>query len=85
MSVAPSKTTTLRVPNELRDEIARIARQRGTSMLEVVTDAVHRLGRDEWWSSVHDALDGLSSTEVDSYQAESLELDAAASDGLIER
>ena len=54
-------------------------------MLEVVTDAVHRLGRDEWWSSVHDALDGLSSTEVDSYQAESLELDAAASDGLIER
>ncbi len=54
-------------------------------MLEVVTDAVDRLGRDEWWSSVHDALDGLSSTEVASYQAESLELGAAAADGLDER
>ncbi|HDH03817.1 MAG TPA: hypothetical protein ENH15_06190 [Actinobacteria bacterium] len=83
--MALAKTTTLRVPSELRDEIARIARRRGTSMLEVVTDAVDRLGRDEWWSSVHDALDGLSSTEVASYQAESLELGAAAADGLDER
>ena len=57
--MAPSKTiATLRVPCELRDEIARIAELRGTTMLEVVTDAVHRLGRDEWWSSVRDALDG---------------------------
>jgi mRNA-degrading endonuclease toxin of MazEF toxin-antitoxin module len=40
-------------------------------MLEVVTDAVHRLGRDEWWSSVRDALDGLSPSEVAGYQVES--------------
>ncbi len=84
--MAPSKTTTtLRVPSELRDEIARIAEQRGTSMLEVVTDAVHRLGRDEWWSSVRDALDGLNPSEVVTYQAESQQLDAASMDGLDER
>ena len=84
--MAPSKTTTtLRVPSELRDEIARIAEQRGTTMLEVVTDAVHRLGRDEWWSSVRDALDGLGPTEVSTYQIESHQLDTAAADGLDDR
>lgn len=84
--MAPSKTTTtLRVPSELRDEIARIAGQRGTTMLEVVTDAVHRLGRDEWWSSVRGALDGLSPSEVNDYQVESRRLDAASGDGLDER
>jgi hypothetical protein len=85
--MAPSKTTTttLRVPSDLRDEIARIAKQRGTTMLEVVTDAVHRLGRDEWWSSVRESLDGLTPSEVATYQAESGRLDAASADGLDER
>ncbi|NNF56488.1 MAG: hypothetical protein HKN03_18835 [Acidimicrobiales bacterium] len=78
-------TTTLRVPSELRDEIARIADKRGTTMLEVVTDAVHRLGREEWWSSVREALDGLSPSEVDDYQAESQQVGAASPDGLDER
>jgi len=54
-------------------------------MLEVVTDAVHRLGRDEWWSSVRDALNGLNPSEVSTYQVESQQLDAAAMDGLVER
>ena len=35
------------VPTAVRDEVSRLAEQRGTTMLEVVTDAVHRLGRDE--------------------------------------
>lgn len=80
--MAPSKTTTLRVPSELRDEIARIAERRGTTLLEVVTDAVHRLGRDEWWSSVRDALDGLDPSEVAEYEVESRQLDATVADGL---
>jgi len=84
--MAPLKTTTtLRVPSELRDEIARIAEQRGTTMLEVVSDAVHRLGRDEWWSSVRDALDALSPTEVSTYQIESHQFDTATADGLDDR
>lgn len=80
--MAPSKTTTLRVPSELRDEIARIAEERGTTMLEVVTDAVHRLGRDDWWVSVRTALDDLSSAEVSAYQADSQHFGAASADGL---
>ncbi len=37
-------------------------------MLEVVTDAVHRLSSEEWWLSVRDALDGLNPSEVATYQ-----------------
>ena len=53
-------------------------------MVDVVADAVHQLGRDEWWSSVRDALDDLTPSEVDAYQMESQRLDAAAVDGLDE-
>lgn len=83
--MALAQTTTLRVPTGLRDEISRLADQRGSTMLEVVTDAVHRLSRDEWWDSVRDALDGLDAAEVALYQAESSMLDTAASDGMGER
>lgn len=74
--------TTLQVSNELRDEIAWIAEQRGVSMVEVVADAVRRFARDEWWSSVRSALDDLSPPEVDAYRLESQRLDATALDGL---
>ncbi len=83
--MAISQTTTLRVPTELRDEISRLAKQRGTTMVDVVTDAVHRLGRDEWWSVARGALDALSNAEVTSYQAEGRSLDATAADGLHDR
>ncbi len=53
-------------------------------MVDVVADAVHRLGREEWWSSVRDALEDLAPSEVDAYQMESRRLDAAAIDGLNE-
>ena len=75
-------TTTLRVPVDLRDEIARLAEERGTSMLEVVADAIHRLTREEWWAGVHEALDQMPADEVDDYRAESAQLDGAAADGL---
>lgn len=83
--MALSQTTTLRVPTELRDEISRLAKRRGTTMVDVVTDAVRRLGREEWWSSVREALDGMNEGDVASYQTESRMLDAAAGDGLDER
>ena len=54
-------------------------------MLEVVSDAVHQLGRDEWWSSVRDALDELSPGEVAQYRAESERLDGTVADGLDDR
>ncbi len=82
MSPSKTPTTTLRVPSELRDEIARLAEARGTTMLEVVADAVHRLGRDDWWSSVRDALDDLSPTDTAGYRTESEQLDGSSSDGL---
>jgi len=80
--MAPSKTTTLRLPQELRNDIARIAERRGTTMIDVVSDAVHRLGRDEWWESVHDALNVMTPSEVSTYLVETKALEDAAADGL---
>lgn len=79
--MAPTETTTLRVPLELRDEIARLAAARGSTMLDIVTDAVHRLSRDQWWDSVHDAIDAMTADEAEAYQAETDQLDGAT-DGL---
>lgn len=51
-------------------------------MLEVVADAVHRLGRDEWWSTVRIALDDMTAAGARGYQAESQGLDGVSADGL---
>lgn len=80
--MAPVETTTLRVPVELRDEIARLAEERGTTMLDVVTDAIHRVTRDQWWDTVHEVLDELTPEEAAEYQAGARQFDAAAADGL---
>ena len=80
--MAPAETTTLRVSTELRNQIARIAGQRGTTMLEVVTDAIDRLSREEWWEAVRTRLDEMSDEEVADYRAEAEALDSAAGDGL---
>ncbi|MEA2702514.1 MAG: hypothetical protein QOD63_459 [Actinomycetota bacterium] len=80
--MAPHETTTLRVPTELRDEIARIASQRGTTMLEVVSDAIHRLSREQWWDTVDQAIENVTDDEIAAYQAEVAALDGTAGDGL---
>ena len=80
--MATLETTTLRVPVQLRDEIARLAEERGTTMLEVVTDAVHRLTRDQWWESVHEAIDTMTTEEIGAYRAEAERLDGTTADGL---
>lgn len=78
----PAETTTLRVPVELRNEIARLAEERGSTMLDVVTDAIQRLTRDQWWDSVHAALDDMTPEDVAAYRLESDQLDRTAADGL---
>ena len=80
--MATTSSTTLRVTTELRDEIARLAELRDTSMQEVVAEAVRVLGRDEWWSSVHEALDDMGEQDVGAYLAEAKTLGAASPDGL---
>jgi len=54
-------------------------------MIDVVSDAVHRLDRDEWWKSVHDALNVMTASEVSSYLAESQALGVTFADGLDDR
>ena len=80
--MAPTKSTTLRVPTGLRDQIARMAEERGTTMLEVVGEAIDRLNRERWWESVRSALDNMSDEELDDYTAEAERLEGTAADGL---
>ena len=83
--MAAATTATLRVPVELRDEIARLAERRGSTMLDVVSDAIHRLSREEWWESVHHALDDLTPEDRAEMDEETRLLDRTAADGLLER
>lgn len=80
--VLATETTTLRVPVSLRDEIALLAAHRNSTMLQVVTDAVHRLTKDQWWDTVDAALDAMTPDETADYQQETVLLDATAHDGL---
>ncbi|CAN5189669.1 hypothetical protein BH23ACT9_BH23ACT9_08580 [soil metagenome] len=80
--MATTHTATLRVPVQLRDEIAQLADERGTTMLDVVTDAIHRLRRDQWWDAVHDAIEDMSPDDQAGYQADAESMGTAARDGL---
>ena len=80
--MATTETTTIRVPVDLRDEIARLAKSRGHSMVDIVAEAVRRLRRDEWWASVHDSLDAMTPGEQAAYRSEAEQLDRSARDGL---
>lgn len=80
--MATTETTTIRLPVVLRDEIARLADARGGTMVDVVTDAVRNLERDQWWDSVHEALEAMTPDEQAAYRAETERLEGAGTDGL---
>ena len=80
--MAPTQTTTLRVPVELRDEIAALAEDQGTTLLEVVTRAVAQLKREQFWEMVHQQMDAMPADELSAYQAETNQLDGTVGDGL---
>ena len=75
-------TTTLRVPVQLRDQIAALADERGTTMLDVVAEAIRRLSRDQWWAGVHAAIEGSDPDALAGYHDEARVLDHAVSDGI---
>lgn len=85
MCMAPTPTTTLRLPVALRDDIARLADERGSTLLDVVADAVDRLKRDQWWAQVHQELETMTPGELAEYHAEVEMLDTTTADGLRER
>lgn len=53
---------------------------RGTFMVDVVTAAVNELKDNEWWPTVHAALDEMS--DIDAYQSEAARLDQTVGDGI---
>jgi len=83
--MALAETTTLRVPVELRDEIAALADSRGTTMLQVVVDAVEELRKAQWWGSLHEQLDAMGDDDAEGLRAEVEDLDGVVADGLRDR
>ena len=51
-------------------------------MVDVVTDAIHRLTTDQWWDTVHRALDRLPPQDVAALDEETDRLDGTAGDGI---
>lgn len=81
-TMATTETTTLRVPVALRERIAHIAKKQGGTLIDVVTAAVERWERDQWWDGVHAALDGLSDDELAEYRTQAHQLSGTSADGL---
>ncbi len=75
-------TTTMRMPVELRDEIARLAAQRKSTMLDVVTDAVEQLRVQQWWDQVRDQLDAWTPEQIEEYRREAAPLESTLRDGI---
>lgn len=67
----------------LRNEIARLADERYPTLLDVVTDALARLKRDQWWAQVHAELETMTAEDLSEYHADVETLDAVTSDGLV--
>ncbi|MCY4162664.1 MAG: hypothetical protein OXE93_00365 [bacterium] len=80
--MSTKKSTTLRVPTKLRDEIARLAELKDTTMQEVVAEAVRRFEREEWWASVYDALNEWDEPTVSGYATDAQNLEGTTLDGL---
>ncbi len=79
--MATTESTTLRVPTALRDQIAQMAAERESTMLDVVTDAVAHLAREQWWAQVHDSLDSWSSDDVIAYRTAAASTEGTLADG----
>jgi predicted transcriptional regulator len=78
--------TTIKVPRELRDRLARLARERRVTMAQVLEGAVRRLEREAFHARVHADLTRLRDedpAEWESYLAEGREWErATVMDGL---
>ncbi|MFI7440180.1 ribbon-helix-helix protein, CopG family [Nonomuraea indica] len=57
MSVKPRTATTIRVSVATRDRIARIARQEGRSMTEVLNEAIHDYERKHFWEELNEQIE----------------------------
>jgi predicted transcriptional regulator len=78
--------TTIKVPRELRDRLARLARQRRVTMAEVLDGAVTRMEREAFFARMQSELARLRDSdppEWESYRAEGRQWERASlADGL---
>jgi hypothetical protein len=75
-------TVMIRVDERVRDTAARLAREKNTTIAEVVSAAIERARRDHFWDRVHASYAALSPEELAGDAAERALWDATLADGL---
>ncbi|MEU8245072.1 hypothetical protein [Nonomuraea sp. NPDC048916] len=68
MSMKP-KATTIRVSVATRDRIARIARQEGRTMTEVLNEAIHDYERKRFWEELNEQIERTQREDPESWAA----------------
>ena len=80
------EVTTIKVPRQLRDRVAQLARHRRATMADVLDEAVGRLEQDVFFARMRDQLVRLHDEdprEWESYRSEATEWEQATiADGL---
>ncbi|MGH3777712.1 MAG: hypothetical protein ACRDRR_18605 [Pseudonocardiaceae bacterium] len=60
-------TTTIKVDSAVRDRLARLARNRGTTMGTLLSDVVERLETEQRWSDIEAAYERMQREDPDGW------------------
>jgi hypothetical protein len=61
-------TTTIKVETTVRDRLALLARERGTTMGALLAEATERLEREAFFARAHEQLENLRQQDPDEWQ-----------------
>jgi predicted transcriptional regulator len=66
-------TTTIKVDSAVRDRLAALARERGTTMGAILADVTERLERESFFAAARRQLDGLRQDDPSAWEADRVE------------
>lgn len=78
-------TTTIKLDSALRDRLNAEARRRDQTAGSFVEDLLETWLREQRFAQIRRSMANTPGTEIESYRAETADLDALASDGLDEQ
>lgn len=68
--------TTIKVDSTVRDRLAALARERGTTMGAILAEATEHLEREAFFAAAHRQLDQLRSDDPDGWKTDRAETDS---------
>jgi predicted transcriptional regulator len=66
-------TTTIKVDSSVRDRLAALARERGTTMGALLAEATERLEREAFFAKARRQLEALRQDDLDGWEADRAE------------